>query len=221
MHSVELLDVMGSDLSVVNAARVSFNKRVEGTLEDKDKRLIRYLATHNHWTPFAHVQLSFRVSTTIAVARQLAKHQVGLVWNEVSRRYVDDEPEFDYPEVFRQKADNVKQGSNDYPVDHNELANEIYEASLYTARMTYNDLLSIGVCPEQARMVLPLATMTEWVWTGSLVAFARVLNLRLAKDTQKETREVAESMYKILYKCDELRYSLDSLVDKGLYYDAE
>lgn len=209
---VELIDHMGSDLSVVNAARVSFSKESEWEykaekcvlpngampsyvakhLSDKDTKLINYLARHNHWTPFGHCFASFRIKAPIFVARQLGKHQVGLVWNEVSRRYVDDEPEFYTPEFWRKRAENVKQGSSDEEADLTGLGSAYSpEYLIESAVIVYNRLLSMGVCPEQARMVLPQSMYTEWVWSGSLAAFARVCKLRLDPHTQYETRRVA------------------------------
>jgi thymidylate synthase (FAD) len=213
---VELIDHMGSDLSVVNAARVSFDKESdweygeiceqcndyhEPYLSDKDAKLISYLAKHNHWSPSAHAFASFRIKAPIFVARQLVKHQVGLAWNEVSRRYVDSEPEFYTPDVWRKRADNVKQGSSDEAVDIIEYGYAIfqdnpdldpYECFIEEVTEFYQRLLSKGVCPEQARMVLPASLMTEWIWSGSLFAFARVCKLRLDPHTQKETQVVAQ-----------------------------
>jgi len=206
-QSVELIDYMGDDLSVVNAARVSFNKQSEfeyekdnhdghgePKLSERDTKLINYLAKHNHWTPFAHAFASFRIKAPIFVARQLVKHQVGLAWNEVSRRYVDDEPEFWIPEQLRAKAENVKQGSGQVFYDSSWPRNEIITIT-EAALVVYNDLLAYEVAPEQARMVLPQNTMTEWIWSGSLAAFARVCKLRLDSHAQQETQEVAKMIY--------------------------
>ena len=200
-QSVELLDWCGDDLSVVNAARVSFAKQSSwsnvgeyehagGELElpEKDEKLIKYLAKHKHKSPFNHCFMSFRVKAPIFVARQLVKHEY-LPWNEVSRRYVTEEPEFYIPEVFRAKADNVKQGSSEQAVPF--LTNPVQRASA-TALMVYDMLLEQGVCPEQARMVLPQNTMTEWIWSGTLFAFAKMCKLRLDPHTQKETQEIAK-----------------------------
>lgn len=215
---VELVDRMGSDLAVVNAARVSFAKESQydwyedkdGTqeyrLSEKDRKLIGYLALHNHWTPFAHAFLSFRIKAPIFVARQLVKHQVGLAWNEVSRRYVDDEPEFWFPEVWRGKPVNAKQGSDGVvELDH--------KFPQYVARIAlahYQAMLSNGVAPEQARMVLPQNTMTEWIWSGSLAAFARVCKLRLDPHAQLETQEIAKQIDNLVP--DEFRYSWSALL---------
>ena len=192
---------MGTDLSIVNAARVSMHKESKFLQDDygidflsiSDRKLLWYLAKHKHWTPFAHCFLSFRIKAPIFVARQLAKHQVGLVWNEVSRRYVSDEPEFYLPDTWRLKADNVKQGSGE---DHdNQLeCNDVYDYILQEALDNYEYLINANVCPEQARMVLPQSMMTEWIWSGSLLAFARVCSLRLDLHTQKETQEVARML---------------------------
>ena len=189
--SVEYMDHLGSDLTVVNAARVSFDKEHEEFDHQSDRKLIRYLAKHNHWSPFAHCSATFRVKAPIFVARQLVKHTVGFSWNEVSRRYVDSEPEFYLPSYWRKKADNVKQGSSDEVAANNKGfmvgTMEVVEDCL----SQYNDLLNAGVCAEQARMILPQNTMTEWIWTGTLFAWARMCQLRLDSHTQKETRDVA------------------------------
>ena len=187
--AVEYMDHMGSDLTVVNAARVSFDKEHEEFDHRTDRGLIKYLAQHNHWSPFAHCSVSFRVKAPIFVARQLVKHTVGFSWNEVSRRYVDGPPEFYFPDEWRARAENVKQGSRDTSVLF--LADPA-RVACSQALSTYTYMLSAGVCPEQARMVLPQNTMTEWIWTGTLYAWARMCQLRLDSHTQKETRVVAE-----------------------------
>ena len=204
---VTLIDSMGSDLTVVNAARVSFAKESEwdeipfgdgptkGLLRDGDERLIKYLAKHNHWSPFGHCSVQFRIKAPIFVARQLVKHQVGLVWNEVSRRYVDDAPEFYVPKKWRLKAEDKKQGSSDEEIEYN------IEGAVQFVTQTYNNLLKEGVAPEMARMVLPQNLYTEWYWSGTLMAFARVCNLRCKPDTQKETQIIANMIDK---ECKEL-----------------
>ena len=199
--SVNYFNHMGSDLDVVNAARVSFDKESQwevaagyrrydtGILSEKDQKLIHYLAKHNHWTPFGHTSISLRIKAPIFVARQLGKHQVGFVWNEVSRRYVDSEPEFYIPDAWRKRAENVKQGSADEAVE--EPVDVWVKNFTSEALSFYKDLLKAEVCPEQARMILPQNMMTEWIWTGSLAAYARVCKLRLDPHTQKETRHIA------------------------------
>ena len=194
MIDVTYIDHMGSDLSVVNAARVSFGKTSEmdksdqwgpPKLKDKDAKLIHYLAKHKHMSPFGHAFASFHVKAPIFVARQLVKHKF-LRWNEISRRYVDDEPEFYQPDKWRGRSADKKQGS-DGVVD----VGKIGDISL-ASKTLYNSLLDRGVCPEQARMVLPQSTMTEWYWSGSLDAFIDMCNLRCKEDTQYETRLVAD-----------------------------
>jgi len=183
---VTLVDKMGSDLSVVNAARVSFAKTHTEFKEDQDERLIKYLAKHNHWSPFGHAQLQFHIKAPIFVARQLVKHQVGLVWNEVSRRYVDDEPEFYEPKEWRLAAENKKQGSSEETTEYSIIPAHTF------AKQCYSNMLGMGIAPEMARMVLPQSTYTEWYWSGTLFAFARVCNLRCKPDAQKETRIIAD-----------------------------
>lgn len=199
--AVTLLDHMGTDLTVVNAARVSFDKEALFEwdheelclkLSDADARLVKYLARHDHWSPFAHTSVQFRVKAPIFVARQLVKHQVGGVWNEVSRRYVDSEPEFYIPAEWRGRPDgSVKQGSGE-PVSYHALVEAVVKKTTAEALATYNALLSGGIAPEMARMVLPQNTMTEWYWTGSLMFWARVCRQRLDVHAQAESRQVAQ-----------------------------
>jgi thymidylate synthase (FAD) len=195
---VTLLNHMGGDLTVVNAARVSFAKEHENFLEG-DTGLINYLATHDHWTPFAHCCVQFRIKAPLFVARQLGKHQVGLVWNEVSRRYVDSEPEFWFPEVWRKRAANIKQGSSDEEFHHLNTLGYINDAieAMYKA---YTESISKGMAPEQARMILPQNMMTSWYWTGSLMFFHRVFKQRTDPHAQMETQEVAVQIGDICHK---------------------
>jgi thymidylate synthase (FAD) len=193
---------MGNDLTVVNAARVSFNKESNtnehGNLSIGDTKLIKYLADNNHWTPFAHPQVTLRIKAPIFVRTQLFKHKVGFTENEVSRRYVDEEPEFFFP-VFRQRPDNgMKQGSkNEFPVNLEKC--ETVLASVHNiALKAYNILLAENVAPEQARMVLPQSMYTEWYWTGSLAAYARMCKQRLDPHAQLETKEIAIQIEKII-----------------------
>ena len=207
---------MGNDLTVANAARVSFGKTSEmedyawgpPKLKDKDAKLIRYLAKHRHISPFGHCFASFHVKAPIFVARQLVKHKF-LRWNEISRRYVEDEPEFYMPDVWRGRSADKKQGSDgvvdsidisgpdfgsdgeDYYEYDEAPPSEFAEYGIKDALSVYKTLLGGGVAPEQARMVLPQSTMTEWYWSGSLDAFADMCRLRCASDTQAETQEVA------------------------------
>ena len=181
---VKLIDHMGNDLSIVNAARVSFAKVHEEFDEKSDTRLINYLAKHNHWSPFGHASMQFHIKAPVFVARQLVKHQIGLTWNEVSRRYVDTEVEFYEPTEWRLAAENKKQGSSEETVKYN-----LAPAHRF-AKECYENMLNMGIAPEMARMVLPQSMMTEWYWSGTLYAFARVCNLRCKPDAQKETQNV-------------------------------
>jgi thymidylate synthase (FAD) len=213
---VTLIDHMGSDLTVVNAARVSFNKESQreknGNINDlrmEDKHLIKYLAKHGHWSPFSHCFLQFRIEAPLFVARQLVKHQVGLAWNEVSRRYVDYTPKFYTPQLWRKKADNVKQGSSDDTID--------YHIGSYTrsAIAEYERMLDVGIAPEMARMVLPQNMYTEWYWSGSLYAFSRVVNQRLDKTAQAETRYIADLISQAAARFD-FKYSWKALTGEEL-----
>jgi len=212
-----LIDSMGSDLSVVNAARVSFGKQSEwevdydndmftgeNVLSERDTKLVRYLAKHKHLSPFGHAFASFHVKAPIFVARQLVKHKF-LRWNEVSRRYVDDEPEFYVPDAWRGKSKDKKQGSSGivdleecpFPwVDYGSWGT--YTEYLEICEAGYQSLIAAGVAPEQARMVLPQSTMTEFYWSGSLDAFASICVLRLKDDTQYETRLVAQQIDEVM-----------------------
>ena len=187
---VQFLDKLGTDLTIVNAARVSFEKESElenGFLKLSDEKLLRYLALHNHTSPFNHAFLQFRVTAPLFVARQLVKHKF-LVWNEVSRRYVDTEPDIYIPKVWRKRAANVKQGSSDQPAD---LGSSSPTNAVLQLLVEFDALLERGVCPEQARMILPQNMMTSWYWSGSLGAFTDMVNLRLGEGAQEEAGDVA------------------------------
>ena len=193
MTEVELIDRMGNDTSIVNAARVSFGKRVK-EMSEGDTKLIRYLAKHNHWSPFGHASVQFRIKAPVFVARQLVKHQVGLTWNEISRRYVDYEPEFYEVDKWRGRPVDKKQGSSEENIEwinKNIRTGALQSQVENVALANYNLMIGAGVAPEQARMILPQSMMTEWYWSGTLYAFARVCNLRCAEDAQYETRIVA------------------------------
>lgn len=199
----ELISHLGNDLTVVNAARVSFDKEsewesitpagpVENVLKDKDVKLIKYLAKHDHFTPFTHCVITLRESVPIFVARQRFKHTIGFTYNEVSRRYVADDPKFYAPEQFRKAAEDKKQGSSDEIVEYNPWAAYVF------AKQCYDNMLSLGIAPEQARMVLPQATYTSYYVTGSLAAFARAYKLRSDEHAQKEIQELAEQWNNII-----------------------
>ena len=210
-----LLGYMGSDLDTVNAARVSFNKKSRWEVDQdtdsydlstKDQKLINYLGKEGHYAPFGHNFASFHIKAPVFVARQLVKHEY-LRMSEVSRRYVTDEPEFYIPEVWRGTPVDKKQGSTGKVSSqdfHINFANK-------NALLSYKVLLDNGVAPEQARMVLPLNTYTEWYWSGSLDAFANMYNLRTGEGAQEETKEVALMIGKELKEI--FPYSWKALVD--------
>jgi len=204
-----LVDHMGTDDSIATAARVSFNKTAGNYTKEQNNKLLSYLAKHKHMSPFGHVFLSFHVKAPIFVARQLVKHKF-LRWNEISRRYVDDDPEFYVPDVWRGKSADKKQGSEGvvelgfFSTEGGRFEGYFGEGTLaeavseYAQDLTglYEALILVGVAPEQARMVLPQSTMTEWYWSGSLDAFTDMCSLRLKEDTQYESRLVAEQVYR-------------------------
>jgi thymidylate synthase (FAD) len=232
---VELIDFMGSDLSTVNSARVSFAKESDYlyagqdlngndtfVLDNKDAKLIAYLADHRHMTPFRHNAIQIRCTAPIFIARQLGKHQAGLTWNEVSRRYVDTPPEFFTPDEWRGRPDgSIKQGSSgavdmlkepfsfldpvvrldddedsliDYTVGESRNIKVLYDDLVYQSLGLYEAMIEAGVAPEMARMVLPQSMMTEWVWTGNLLAFAHVYKERTSQGAQLEARVFAEKL---------------------------
>ncbi len=198
---VELLDVFGDDLTVVNAARVSFDK--ESTqLSAADEKLIRYLATHEHISPFFHPQLRFRIKMPIFVVREYFRHQIGLARNEVSRRYVDSPPEcwIPSPSDIRARDPRVKQGSKSEPVDDSEEAWQLMSVQTAAAMDTYRLLLEKGVAPEVARAILPQSMYSEFIETGSLAAYARICHLRLDPHAQKEIREYATLLGELIQK---------------------
>ena len=207
---VQYVDHMGSDLTVVNAARVSFNKESEwehpdshvpaNILSEKDKKLIHYLAKHNHWTPFAHPQITLRIKAPISIRTQLFKHKQGFVENEVSRRYVSDTPEFYLPRWRSKPSNGAKQGSEDFIDDQQRIEhfNDLYNQVISKAHGYYEFLIEQGVAPEQARFILPQGAHTEWWWTGSLAAYARVYSLRSDPHAQWEVRSYAQAISNII-----------------------
>lgn len=219
---VTYIDHSGTDLSVVNAARVSFDKESEweftpaGFCEDgekflsyKDRNLIDYLARHKHKSPFNHTFITLRIKAPIFVARQLVKHKF-MPWNEVSRRYVDSSPEFYMPDGWRKKAENVKQGSSSEIILRSEEWSKSVSYHIQTLALMYENMVESGICAEQARMILPQNMMTEWIWSGTLGAWADMLKLRLDPHTQQETREVALMCEKIIQPL--FPVSLDALI---------
>jgi len=209
---VELIDHMGDDLRVVNAARVSLAKEsdweyvatgaygdLREKLSERDEKLVRYLARHKHWTPFAHCVVTLRLRMPIFVARQWFRHTVGFVRNEVSRRYVDEEPQFFLPQYWRERAKNVKQGSGGIiPPERQMTADIVTKRAYEEAKKAYDEMLKTGVAPEMARMVLPQATYTEFYETGSLAAYARLCSQRLDSHAQAEVRAFADAVSEIM-----------------------
>ena len=210
---VELIDYMGTDLSTVNSARVSFDKEsdwenaqdedwmCDPKLKQADSKLIKYLADHKHLTPFRHNQIQIRCHAPIFLARQLGKHQAGLSWNEVSRRYVDDTPELYEPDFFRQRpSSSIKQGSGGKHYKSEEILNKYFDLmySVGGVLTVYNEMIEDNVAPEMARMVLPQSMMTSWYWTGNLLAFSHVYKERIAEGAQLEAQHFAKELDKII-----------------------
>ena len=202
-----LVDSLGTDLTVVNSARVSFNKESEFSvsemgvfLNEKDQKLLDFLARNDHFTPFTHCTITMREKVPLFVARQRFKHTIGFSYNEVSRRYVDEIPEFYIPTEWRKKADDRKQGSSEETININpsHLMIDEYMQSINKAKWTYIHLLGMDVCPEQARMVLPQSTYTEYYVTGSLYAWARAYNLRSESTAQQEIQDLASQWHDII-----------------------
>lgn len=219
--SVQLVNSMGNDLTVVNAARVSFDKEsnwepTTSQLKAEDVKLINYLAKHNHWTPFGHVQISMRVKAPIFVARQLVKHQVGLVWNEVSRRYVKGDVEIYLPNAFRLAPEgSIKQGSSsETTTAFVPRCEDLLEETL----SLYETMLTAGIAPEEARMILPLSSYTEWIWTGSLMAWIRIAKLRCDSHAQSQTQAYGKAfgnIVKLLCPVSAKAWGLDELLAEG------
>jgi thymidylate synthase (FAD) len=194
---VELLDTFGDDLTVVNAARVSYNKETD-EMTYKDEKLIKYLAEHNHVTPFFHPQLRFRLKMPIFVAREWYRHQIGFARNEVSRRYVDFKAEMYLPEFVRERDPKSKQGSKSSTIDNNSMAIALIQDINDRAEETYEQLLEMNVAPEVARTVLPQGMYTEFIETGSLAAYARLCKLRLDPSAQWEIRQYAAAVSEMI-----------------------
>ena len=200
---IELVSHMGDDLTVVNAARVSFNKEAT-EFTDKDEKLLQYLAKNNHWTPFAHPQITLRIKAPISIRTQFFKHKQGFVENEISRRYVTFEPEVYHPRWRTKPTNGAKQGSEDFMEYGNDWnnCNIAYSIAVDMCFDAYHMLLGKGVAPEQARFILPQGVYTEWWWTGSLAAYGRFYRQRSDSHAQWEIREYAEAVGKILMNLD-------------------
>lgn len=194
---VEILEVFGSDLTVVNAARVSFHKETTEFTE-RDKGLVNYLAKHEHISPFFHPQARFRLKMPIFVAREWFRHTIGFARNEVSRRYVDEKPEVWIPEDFRERDPNLKQGSREAPIAGHVEIREVYNEAMRHALNAYDKMLEAKVAPEIARAVLPQSMYTEFIETGSLAAYARLCKLRLDPHAQREIQDFAAAVCSLL-----------------------
>jgi thymidylate synthase (FAD) len=195
--SVELLETFGNDLTVVNAARVSFNK--ESTeFSEADGKLVNYLATHDHISPFFHPQVRFRLKMPIFVAREWFRHTIGFARNEVSRRYVDFKPEVWVPTEFRERDPKLKQGSKTTTVESNEVVLDLYNRAVQVSMEAYESLLAANVAPEMARSVLPQSMYTEFIETGSLAAYARLCGLRLDPSAQVEIQTYANAIHELM-----------------------
>lgn len=209
MSIVELIDTLGSDLTVVNAARVSFSKHKD-VLDMSDTKLLSYLAKHRHISPFTHPQIQFRIKMPIFIARQWFKHTIGLTRNEVSRRYVSGTPEMYLPTELR-KAGTAKQGSLDEASEHSQHYITVMDMHFRQAVALYDKMIADGICAEQARMLLPQAMYTEFYETGSLAAYARIIYLRSAGGAQKEIREYSHAVETILK--EQFPHSMDALLN--------
>jgi thymidylate synthase (FAD) len=194
---VEMMDHLGDDLTVVNSARVSFGKYVN-SISEKDEKLIKYLYNHNHWTPFAHVIFQFRIKMPFFVARQWFRHQIGLTRNEISRRYVSDQPQFFEPDYFRVKTEDKKQGSLDIKHEKSSYYIDRLKAHYSSALDLYDDMIANNIPAEQARMVLPMGAYTEFIETGSLAAYMRIYKLRVSLDAQKETSFYIKAIFSFM-----------------------
>jgi thymidylate synthase (FAD) len=198
MIDLQFMHCMGDDDLVVDAARVSFDRQADAFGPNQNESLIKFLAREGHTAPFSHPHVTFRCTAPIFVARQLAKSQVGGTWNEVSRRYVKTSPDYWKPTILRAAADDIKQGSKPDAHRRSKEFLEDYNELCIDAVALYNKMIAVGVCPEQARAVLPQSTLTNWVWTGSLLFWSRVYNLRIEQTTQEETREFAKLLGEIM-----------------------
>lgn len=206
MIKAELLEVFGDDVMIANVARVSYAKEASNYTEEQNSRLLNFLWKHNHVSPFKHPQVQFRIKCPIYVERQIFKHVIGISTNSISGRYVDFSDTYTTVKDWRKQSKDSKQGSEG-EIDAPELASYIEAKTIERCKKSYKRLLDLGVGKEQARTILPLNLNTEFIWTGSLLAFLHMCDLRLKKDAQKETREVVAEMAKELFKLDNFKES--------------
>ena len=206
---VELLDFFGGDDNHVNVARVSYGKEASNYTEEQNSRLLKYLVNHGHTSPFRHSQLQFRIKCPIYVERQLFKHQVGISVNSISGRYVDFSDSYYKIEQFRTQSKDSKQGSGeDLSQEKNDIAKQIQSDVIDYCKWAYEAMIFHGVSKEQARSVLPLSLETEFIWTGSFLAFVHLCNLRLKQDTQKETRDIVTEMLHQVKELDNFKHTI-------------
>lgn len=214
IEQVELIDWMGNDNAVCDAARVSFHKEASGYTTYQNAKLLDYLAKHDHWSPFAHCFMKFRFKAPMFLARQFQKHVIGFAWNEVSRRYVDEPPRFYVPDSWRQRPDNMKQGSvNEGEVFLNGDVMHAYMDQMREHHKDYKSMIHQGICPEQVRMCMPQSMMTEWIWSGSLMAWARFVQLRADSHAQQECWPYAEKVHDFME--DKFPNSTESLLENN------
>lgn len=209
---IELIDSMGDAARIVNTARVSFGKRIDGPVNDKDKKLIKYLWNNKHTSPFRHVFFTFHIKAPIFVIRQWQKHQVGCSWNEISYRYVKADNTVYCPDKWRRSIKNIKQGSGG-PLDNQDGLSDLYLSACEYSYATYRELLNKGVAREQARMILPLSQFTECYWSASLHAVIHFLKLRLDNNAQAEIRFYAEAIKEIMLRDDSLSYVMAACLE--------
>jgi len=206
---VELLDFFGGDDNHVNVARVSYGKEASNYTEEQNSRLLKYLVNHGHTSPFRHSQLQFRIKCPIYVERQLFKHQVGISVNSISGRYVDFSDSYYKIEQFRTQSKDSKQGSGeDLSQEKNDIVKRIQTDVIDYCKWAYEAMIFHGVSKEQARSVLPLSLETEFIWTGSFLAFVHLCNLRLKQDTQKETRDIVTEMLRQVKELDNFKETI-------------
>ena len=202
--SVEVLEIFGNDEMIANVARVSYAKESSNYTKEQNSKLLKYLWSHKHVSPFRHPQVQFRIKCPIYVERQLFKHQVGISVNSISGRYVDFSDTYTRISEWRKQSKDSKQGSEGEIVEQDK-AKKIEQEVIDFCKKAYEDLIGLKVSKEQARTVLPLNLNTEFIWTGSLLAFIHLCNLRLKKDAQQETREVVQKMAKEVFGLNDFK----------------
>ena len=205
---VELLELFGDDNMVANVARVSYLKHADNYAQESNDKLLKYLAEHNHWSPFSHPKLQFRLEIPIYVERQLVKTQVGVEYNSVSGRYVDFSDTYTTIKVWRKQSKSSKQGSEGV-IDNQNYLSQLEKGVIEYCTSVYDEYIKAGVSKEQARTILPLNLNTTMIWTGSLYAFIRLCKQRLKPDAQQETRMVVQEMLNQVKQINKFQQSLN------------